>query len=162
MQIITALAGHFTYTLPFHTIHFFSHFLFKLSLASFCFSLTSCLKVVVKNHSFITSSIFLTANSHSLSFPVGFPFQIPLYMLCLIFPSLFSDLFSFLPLLSSSLQMVLLLPPSSGSIFNFVHITVIFPVLCIFPNPMLSSVTSMCNQSRNSVSSSSHTAILWD
>lgn len=40
-SFITALAGHFTYILPLHTIRFFSHFLSKLSLASSCFSLTS-------------------------------------------------------------------------------------------------------------------------
>lgn len=134
-----------------HRTSFWSFFLYS-----------SCLTVFVKNHSSITFSIFLTAGSHSLPPPVGFPFQIPLYMLCLIFPSLFSDFFSSLLLLSSSSQMVLLLSPPSGSIFNFVHITFISLVLCIFPIPTLSSVRSMRNQSRNSVTSSSHGAILWD
>lgn len=175
-NFITALEDHVTYILPFYTTRFFSHFLSKLSLASSCFFPTSKSSDLI----LVFLPLFLMSHGlcekpfihHFLHFPhcrfpflappVGFPFQIPLYMLCLIFPSLFSDFFSSLLLLSSSSQMVLLLSPPSGSIFNFVHITFISLVLCIFPIPTLSSVRSMRNQSTNSVTSSSHGAILWD
>lgn len=107
----TALAGHFTYILPFHTVCFFSHFLSKLSLASSCFSLTSwSLNLVL-----VSLPLFLMSQGlcekpfihHLLCFPhCQFPLLVftvrlsisdpPLYILPHL-PTSFLSLFEFSP-----------------------------------------------------------------